>query len=45
MENKACETILPIHKAKLMTYMKLLDIPIGLIINYHEIVLKMASLD
>jgi GxxExxY protein len=40
VENKACEAILPVHKAKLMSYMKLLNIPVGLLINYHETVLK-----
>ena len=28
--------ILPIHKAQLLSYMKLLNIPIGLLINFHE---------
>ncbi len=40
VENKAVEKIIPMHRAKLMSYMKLLNIPIGLIINYHEAVLK-----
>ena len=40
VENKAVEAILPIHKAKLLSYMKLLDAPIGLIINFHEPLLK-----
>ena len=40
VENKAVESVVPIHKAKLMSYMKLLNIPIGLIINYHESMLK-----
>ena len=40
VENKAVEAVLPIHKAKLMSYMKLLNIPVGLLINYHEPVLK-----
>jgi GxxExxY protein len=30
------QEILPIHKAQLLSYMKLLDIPIGLIFNFHE---------
>ena len=34
------ERVLPIHKAQLFSYMKLLDIPIGLLINFHEVVLK-----
>jgi GxxExxY protein len=37
VEAKAVETVLPIHKAKLLSYMKLLNIPIGLLINFHEI--------
>ena len=28
--------ILPIHKAQLLSYMKLLNIPIGLLINFNE---------
>ena len=36
VEAKAVETILPIHKAQLLSYMKLLDVPIGLLINFHE---------
>jgi GxxExxY protein len=35
VEVKAVETILPIHKAQLLSYMKLLDIPLGLIINFN----------
>ena len=37
LEAKAVEKILPIHKAQLLSYMKLLDVPIGLLINFHEI--------
>ena len=36
VEAKAVEKILPIHKAQLLSYMKLLDIPLGLLINFHE---------
>ena len=36
VEAKAVEYILPIHKAKLLSYMKLLDLPLGLLINFHE---------
>lgn len=36
VEAKAVETVLPIHKAKLLSYMKLLDVPVGLLINFHE---------
>ncbi len=40
IELKAVEQILPIHKAQLMSYMKLLDAPLGLLINFHETILK-----
>ena len=36
VEAKAAEKILPIHKAQLLSYMKLLDVPVGLLINFHE---------
>jgi len=36
LELKCVESILPVHKAQLLSYMKLLDIPIGLILNFHE---------
>jgi len=35
VEVKAIETVHPIHKAQLLSYMKLLDIPLGLIINFN----------
>jgi GxxExxY protein len=37
VEAKAVEKILPIHKAQLLSYMKLLNVPLGLLINFHEI--------
>ena len=37
MELKAVENVLPIHKAQLMSYMKLLNVPVGLLINFHEV--------
>ncbi len=36
LELKSVQEILPIHKAQLLSYMKLLDIPIGILINFHE---------
>src|SRR5213083_3222296 len=36
MEAKAVEKVLPIHKAQLLSYMKLLNVPLGLLINFHE---------
>ena len=37
VEVKAVEKVLPIHKAQLLSYMKLLDVPLGLLINFHEL--------
>jgi GxxExxY protein len=36
VEAKAVESVLPVHKAKLLSYMKLLNVPVGLLINFHE---------
>ena len=36
VEAKAVEKILPIHKAQLLSYMRLLNVPVGLLINFHE---------
>ncbi|MGO8764919.1 MAG: GxxExxY protein [Limisphaerales bacterium] len=41
LELKCVQEILPIHKAQLLSYMKLLDLPLGLIINFHE--MKLAD--
>jgi len=36
---KAVKEIGPIHKAQLLSYMKLLNVPLGLLINFHEMIL------
>src|SRR5467141_3505588 len=36
VEAKAVQQVLPIHKAQLLSYMKLLNLPVGLLINFHE---------
>lgn len=36
VEVKAVEKLLPIHKAQLLSYMKLLNVPVGLLINFHK---------
>ena len=41
VEVKAVEAVHPIHKAQLLSYMKLLDIPLGLVINFN--VLKLTD--
>jgi GxxExxY protein len=40
VELKAVELLHPSSKAQLFSYMKLLDIPIGLLINFYEPLLK-----
>jgi GxxExxY protein len=35
IESKAVERILPIHQAQLLSYMKLLNVPVGLLINFN----------
>jgi len=37
LELKSVQEILPVHKAQLLSYMKLLDVPVGLIFNFHEL--------
>ena len=41
VEVKAVETVHSMGKAQLLSYMKLLDVPLGLIINFH--VLKLTD--
>ena len=36
VEAKAVTEVLPIHKAQLLSYMNLLNIPLGLLINFNE---------
>ncbi|MEI6645148.1 MAG: GxxExxY protein [bacterium] len=40
LELKSVESILPVHAAQLLTYMKLADIKIGLLINFNVQLLK-----
>jgi len=35
LELKSCEKIEPIHKAQLMTYLKLANIHLGLLLNFN----------
>ena len=36
LELKSVKEVLPIHKAQLLSYMRLLNIPVGLLINFNE---------
>jgi len=40
VEMKACESIQPIHEAQLLTYLKLANLKLGLLINFNVPVLK-----
>ena len=40
LELKSVETILPLHKKQLLTYLKLLDLQLGLLINFNTNLLK-----
>ncbi len=35
VEVKSVDKVHPIHKAQLLSYMKLLDVPVGLVINFN----------
>ena len=37
VELKAIREVLPIHEAQLLSYMKLLNVPLGLLLNFHEV--------
>jgi len=36
LELKAVKEVHPVYKAQLLSYMKLLDVPLGLLVNFHE---------
>ena len=36
LELKCTHEVLPIHKAQILSYMKLLNVTVGLLINFHE---------
>ena len=40
VEIKSIETLLPIHQAQILTYMRLAKIPIGLLINFNVLKLQ-----
>lgn len=40
IENKCVEKILPIHMAQILTYLKLRDVKLGFIINWHVKLIK-----
>ena len=40
MELKAVEVLLPVHKAQLLTYLKLSDHRLGLLVNFNSALIK-----
>lgn len=40
VETKAVERLIPVHEAQLLSYLKLANIRVGLLINFHVPVLK-----
>lgn len=40
IELKAVEELLPVHKAQVITYLKLVRLPLGLLINFNEALIK-----
>jgi GxxExxY protein len=40
IELKAMGKVLPVHEAQLLSYLRLNDYPVGLLINFHELHLK-----
>lgn len=40
VECKAVETLLPVHEAQLLTYLRLTGLPVGLMLNFNVPVLK-----
>jgi len=40
VECKAVESMLPVHEAQLLTYLRLTELPVGLMINFNVPVLK-----
>ncbi|MCX6912562.1 MAG: GxxExxY protein [Verrucomicrobiota bacterium] len=40
IELKAVEGIIPVHQAQVITYLKILQLPLGLLINFNEVLIK-----
>jgi GxxExxY protein len=40
IELKAVEKVLPVHKAQVITYLKLMRFPLGLLINFNEVLIR-----
>ncbi len=40
IELKAVDAVLPLHQAQVITYLKLLRMPLGLLVNFNEVLIK-----
>jgi GxxExxY protein len=40
IELKACEAIAPVHRVQLLSYLKLSNKPLGLLLNFHVVLMK-----
>jgi iron complex transport system substrate-binding protein len=40
IELKAVEQVIPVHEAQVITYLKILKLPLGLLINFNEVLIK-----
>jgi GxxExxY protein len=40
LELKSVESVLPLHKKQLLTYLKLTNMKVGLLINFNESLMK-----
>jgi GxxExxY protein len=42
IELKAVEALLPVHEAQIITYLKILNLPLGLLINFNVPLIKLG---
>ena len=40
IELKAVEQVIPVHKAQVITYLKIMKLPLGLLINFNEVLIR-----
>ena len=40
IELKAVEALLPVHRAQVITYLKVLQLPLGLLVNFNTVLIK-----
>lgn len=40
LEIKACESLLPVHRAQILSYLRLANLPLGFLINFNNSIIK-----